>query len=53
MSFLTILNHADEGDDDQKVDVFHHYHIHGVCVRVEAQSVSYTVHRCFSVTSKR
>lgn len=43
MQFLTILNHADKGHDDQKVDVFHHFHIHGVCVRVEAESVSETV----------
>lgn len=29
---LTVLDHADEGDDDQEVDVFHHFHIHDVCV---------------------
>lgn len=50
MSFLTILNHADEGDDDQEVDIFHHFHIHGVCVRVEAECLS--VRRCVCATAK-
>lgn len=41
--FLTVLQHADEGDNDQKVDVFHHYvlHVDG-CVlpnQVDAEAV--------------
>lgn len=52
MSFLTILNHADKSDDDQKVDVFHYFHIHGVCVREAAESASETVRRCFCAASK-
>lgn len=52
MSFLTVLDHADEGDDDQQVDIFHHFHIHGVCVRVGAESVSQTVRRCVCVTTR-
>lgn len=50
MSFLTILNHTDEGDDDQEVDIFHHFHIHGVCVRVEAECL--LVRRCVCATAK-
>lgn len=26
---LTVLEHAEESDDDQQVDVFHHHHFHG------------------------
>lgn len=28
---LTVLQHADECDDDQKVDVLHHHHFHDRC----------------------
>lgn len=28
MLFLTILKNTDERDDDQQVDVFHHYAFH-------------------------
>lgn len=29
--FLTVLQHADESDDDQEVDLLHHHHFHGHC----------------------
>lgn len=53
---LTVLDHADEGDDDQEVDVFHHFHIHDLCVSCsgsrmtkrprERPSVSSAIRRC-------